>query len=205
VKLTLLSVRLGQLALPLLLVFCVLDSGLAGQRDPLPYRLYIDVGHGNHAVSESVRRELELTVIDQLSQKRCFRSIARGVPDAPTDDDLFLAISIHDYKDETEHDLSIAARTAPNAPPDAERRLTTRVEVRVLVELSTAADRLPLRSKSFVQTGSWRPSAYEDAREMAREEMIDAAAKTIRSLLCKGTPRKWAAALESARADSGRD
>jgi hypothetical protein len=167
--------------------------------NPFPYRLQAEVGYGRVAASESVRRELERELIRELDDAGCFAAVElMGDDDEPLGE-LLLRLIVDDVERRTDYDLSIAERSARDAPTDAANRLEERIEARIHLALLTLPELATVRQKQFAVVGRHRPSQGEDARAVVVSEMIDETAKTTRLWVCKGSARKLSRQIESAR------
>ena len=189
------------LTLLLLTALLGLPSAVRAKETGFPYRLAVEVSFAEGVGSESVRGMLEREVLRELDLGECFESarLAADVTDERGAGDLLLRVVVVGVERETVYDLSMAERNSPDAGPDAADRYTTRVEASVRFDLLTAADRLLLRDKEFHVIGSHRPEGGEDARAVARQEMIDEVASTARYWSCKGSAKKLARRIDDLR------
>ena len=154
---------------------------------------------------ERAREELERALLDALDRSGCFARVERHRPESleGTEEALLLRLVIDKVIDETEFDLSIAQRYANNAPPDALRQLTARLEVGFRMELWVLPGSVPLRAKYQVVRSSYRPHLDEDPREENRIQATDEAVRAARLFACKGSPKKLRKEIDRAREASG--
>ncbi len=104
--------------------------------------------------------------------------------------------------DGTDFDLSMAQRYAEDALPDAQRQLTSWLEVDYHLELRLLPDAIPLRAKSSGIRVGYRPRLNEDPREENRIQAIDQIVRQAKSFACKGSANKLRKAIDRARAAS---
>ena len=186
---------------PLALLLLFTGQPPAGNKaEPFPYRLVIEIGRGVLAGSSAVREDLGRELTTAVEKAGCFRSVHSTAPDPPQADDLLLRLTVLDYEEETEFRFSIAQSNAPDL--DRDRLTTVDIRANLAVEVLTLREGLRVRSRRFAQHNSWTPGLGEDPREQARKMMVAAVVRATRSLVCKGTPKKWAKQLENARANA---
>jgi hypothetical protein len=162
----------------------------------------VEVSFADDVGSDSVRRMLEREVLRELDLGGCFARVGLLDADEAHRDagDLLLRLVVVSVERETVYDLSLAQRSAPDAAPDAADAYETRVEAAIRLDLLTGAEGHSLRDKNFTVVGRHRPSGGEDARAVARQEMIDEVASTTRYWACRGKRKKLARQLEQLRA-----
>jgi hypothetical protein len=192
---------------PVLLVLALLSSSCtsveAGRGDRLPFDLQLNVGFDESVGGrESVREEVERVILRELDGAACFRTVESRLPEGADRADLRLIVRILEVTEETSYDLSIAAQTAPNAPPAADKKQTTRMMADVELQLSTVPEATNVRSKRFQASASHRPESYEDARAVVRRLVLDDVVDTTVDWVCKGSESKLRKQIAKARARS---
>jgi hypothetical protein len=180
-----------------------IEQTRAGKNEAFPYRLDVEVAFGQDVGSDDVRRSLERQVLREMDAG-CFEAVKlQGARTTPGE--LLLRVVVDGVDRETSYDLSIAARSAPDAPPDAQDAYVTTIEASIRLELLAQPDSILVRRKRFKVLGRHRPSGGEDARAVARQEMIDEVALTSRLWVCKGSPKKLSRQIETALAAAATD
>ena len=178
-----------------LLVLALLSSSStwvdAGRGDRLPFDLQLDVGFDESVGGrESVREEVERVILDELDNAACFRAVGSRLAENAGSAELRLMVRILEVTEETSYDLSIAAQTAPNASPAADKKQTTRMVADVELQLSTMPEATSVRSKRFQASASHRPAFNEDARTVVRRLVLDDLVDTTVDWVCKGSESK---------------
>ena len=136
-------------------------------------------------------------IYSRTMQAGCFRSVHSKVPDPQQADDLLLRLTVVDYGEETDFRFSLAQSNAPDL--DRDRLTTVALRAELAAEVFTLREGLSVRSRRFAQRNSWTPHAGEDPREQVRRMMVAGVVRTTRSFVCKGTAKKWAKQLQTAR------
>jgi len=173
----------------------------AGRGDRLPFDLQLDVGFDESVGGrESVREEVERVILGELDAADCFRTVQGRLAEAADSADLRLMVRILEVTEETSYDLSIAAQTAPNAPPAADKQQTTRMMADVELQLSTVPEATSVRAKRFQSSASHRPTSDEDARAVVRRSVLDDVVDTTVAWVCKGSEAKLRKQIAKARA-----
>ena len=163
----------------------------AGRGDQLPFDLQLKVSFDESVGGrESVREEVERVILGELDDADCFRAVGSPLAENAGSADLSLMVRILEVIEETSYDLSIAAQTAPNAPPDADRQQTTRMMADVELRLLTLPEAASVRSKRFQASASHRPTVHEDARTVVRRMVLDDLVDTAVDWVCKGSESK---------------
>ena len=163
--------------------------------ESLPYRLVVAVYWGPSVGPEALRQELEFELLRGLVAADCFESVVA----TPGEDkaDLTLRLQISDYREETEFEYALSQAGEPGL--DTDRLSIAHVEANLLAEVIELQHGSVVRSRSFRQRASWRPTWNEDPREHAQGQLVEEAARTARKLVCKGSATKWAKEIERAR------
>lgn len=182
--------------------------GAARDAAPAPFDVVVRVHWGDDSVGpESLREEVERSVVRQLDRAACFDSLTRyavGEPQAEDDGDadLLFSIEIRNLEVREEWDVSVSERTSPNQQPSAtDDDLTATVAFDLIFDLALLPEELSLKRKRLHHEKSYRPEFGEDPREHVREEVIQDLSRSARSFVCKGT-RKLIRGIEQARAAS---
>ncbi|HXV76662.1 MAG TPA: hypothetical protein VD788_10115 [Candidatus Polarisedimenticolaceae bacterium] len=171
-----------------------------------PYDLIVHVVWGDESVGpESLREQVERSVVRWLDAAACYHSLARFDDDhaSPNDDvsDLLFTIEISNLEVREDWEVSIAERTSPDQQPgETDDDLVATVGFDVDFVLQLLPERQALRQRSFRHEKSYRPRFGEDARESVRDEAIDDLARSARSFVCNRR-KKLAGEIARATAD----
>jgi len=191
---------------PLLLAAALVAAqAIAGNSEPLPYRVAVDVRWGSTEGPESLRSEMESEVAVELTRARCFAEVhplslaeAESAPPA----DLELRLTIDGYFEEIEYEYAISQRAEPGAGTQGRAVAHVGANLHALVVL--LPDQRTLHRDKFRTNGSWRPIWNEDPRQQAQQRWIEGAVKSVRRFVCKHSASKWTKRIERARSDPER-
>lgn len=164
----------------------------------LGIRIFFPTEHGE----EDLRLQLELTLLAELEQAACFRSVRILDPEpefhedpedpaTPGDHpDLLVRITISELEETSRFGANIAQRSNPNRTPDVDQMVVVDTEAAFAVEVIATADQIRLRNRRFNETAAYKPRMTEDPRIASWDELIESAARTTRRFLCRGSIAK---------------
>jgi hypothetical protein len=166
------------------------------------YGLVVEVTYGEPRGPEGLRDELQFEITSALAAAGRFRAVRARPDPAPAADELLLRVVLDGYEEEIVFDASIAERTSPGAPPDVAQRLEARIRADLRLEVRTLPDTALVRHKTVRVQGARRPALDEDPRHEAELELVSEAVRAVRSFAGRGSPARWSAEIERARAGS---
>ena len=175
-------------------------SVFGAEGDLLPFALAVDVGYGEPGGPEFIRTELEQELVRTLEESRCFSSIGPLRPGEGPSPDLVLTVLLDDYRDRLDYEISLAARDAPNAMPETERRVVAKLRAEIHVALTLEPDALPVRTRQYRKDVAYRPKGGEDPHYAVQTEFVDEVALSVRKIACKGSEKKLDKEIRAARA-----
>lgn len=188
-----------RVAIGLALICC---CGAAESKEIFPRPLQVEVAFVSEG-PEGLRDELERELLYLLERADCFPGVELfSTPPPQGTEALLLRLAIERVTDETDFDLSIAQRYAEDALPDAQRQLTSWLEVDYRLELRLLPESIPLRAKSSSIRVGYRPRLDEDPREENRIQAVDQIVRAAKSFACKGSAKKLRKTIDRARAAS---
>jgi hypothetical protein len=184
---------------------CLISIVPAAAGAPRPQRVRVEIGFVEPPGSATWLDALERALVPTLENAACFKSVAFHGDGVLPEADLVFRVSIGEVEEELDHDLSMAQRDDPNAPPGRAVQLVARAAIDLIFELRTAppADLL-IRQDRVRKATSRRPLSPEDSREAARREVIELAARNARTFMCKGSARRLDAEIDRAKRAAAR-
>jgi len=172
----------------------------AGNSPPQrPYTVAVDVDYEGRKGPATFSQELTATLVRELSDALCFISVVRLTPDSTQPADLVLQVRLADYLESTSHETNLATVYSPDQHPDVAHLQVSFIESYFYIELLTYPPGLFVDSRRFKLAAVHRPLLDEDPRIEARLQLIDDAARKIRSFACKGKAKNFISKVEAAQ------
>jgi len=191
----------ASLSVVLLLALAIVAAPVshAEEGDRLPYHVTVDVAYGKPLGPTRLREQLARGLLRELDNERCFETISSLNEHEETDADIRLTVLLDKWRDETEHEMSLAVKNSDEPDPDRNKLTVENVEVYVYMELVKLPDGKPFRQKQYHQSNSYRPLFQEDAKLAVEDELLDDIIRIVRNFACKGTDKKLDKQIEQAR------
>ncbi len=176
------------------------DAGKKGESTSLG--LAVQVVYGEEVGSESLREQVELTIVRAIEQGQCYRLVERYDTDQQLEADVALRVGIHNLEVREDYEASIAERTSPRTggDPNLQRRVVATIAFDVRLEMFALPEAVLVRSRAYHHEEGYRPQHTEDARYEVRRKVIQELARDVRSFACKSA-KKLPREIARARAD----
>ncbi len=151
------------------------------------------MGEGTRRSPSTLRAEVAAALRLKLARDGCFQQVLE--PGAPSTgvEPVVLRVLVDDYREETRWDIGLVERTQPTGGHDPELDVKVVLDVTAQAELHVAANRPPVRQKTFAVHVSKTPQAPgQDAAGEGRAVLVEKIVKETHKLLCKGSRSKLA-------------
>jgi hypothetical protein len=171
----------------------------AEEGDRLPYHLTVEVAYGKPLGPMRMRDTLARELVRELDARRCFEAVSPLDENEETGAGLRLTVILDRWRDETEHEMSMAQKNDPQPDPDRARLTVESVEAFVYMELAILPDGAAVRQKQYRQSNAYRPLFQEDARMAVEDEMLFDIVRNVKNFACKGNDKKLRKQIEQSK------
>jgi hypothetical protein len=182
-------------------IVVALFAGVArsAETGPLPYTLAVDVLYGEPKGPESLRDEIRLRIVQDLTARAWFKKVVEFGGDGSDTADVVLNVTLDDLRRETHYSTSMAARQEQD-DPISRQQFTVEFSVDVTVDLFVMPDGVALRSTRLRESYG-RPPRYpgEDTEAAIREEALVDLVQSVRRAAFKGSAEKLGREIERQR------
>jgi hypothetical protein len=176
-----------------------LSITVSAKGNALPYALAVEVGYGAGEGEESFREELEIQLVQELQREGCFQTVSLKRGEGASRADLMLLALIHEVKRRDDYDISIAQRDSPYAQPEEKRRMVSRIEVKIELQMLLLEENVVLRRRMLTRAAAYRPRSTEDPSYEVSLLMIDKLVRDTRKFAYRDGKRGLRKEIENAR------